>query len=99
MCICKCIIHLQSLWNDSSIFSDWPFFSMCTTFNVCSIVPYVCPVSSICWEYFDICLFVCLFYGLDMVFVSDFQYTSCLSGVFQWAFLSEHYNGLKCMDS
>jgi hypothetical protein len=32
----------------SSVFSNLPFFSMCNTSSVWSIVLYLCPVSSIC---------------------------------------------------
>jgi hypothetical protein len=41
-----CILKL-CIWNSSSVFSDWPFFSMCGISNARSMVPYVCPVSSI----------------------------------------------------
>jgi hypothetical protein len=36
------------MWNRSNVFSDWPSVSTCSIANVWSIVPRVCPVSSIC---------------------------------------------------
>jgi hypothetical protein len=54
--ICNLCLFKLYVWNRSSVFSDWPFFLMCR--NVWLIVPYVCPVSSICWAYFEFCLFV-----------------------------------------
>jgi hypothetical protein len=40
------------------MFSNWPFFSMCSISNASSIVLYVCPASSMCWAYFEFCLFL-----------------------------------------
>jgi hypothetical protein len=46
-CVCKCIVHLLSLyiWNRSNVFSCWPFFFLRSTSKAAIIVPYVCPVS------------------------------------------------------
>jgi hypothetical protein len=58
--ICNlCLLKLY-IWNRSSVFSDWPFVSVCNISNVWSVVPCVCPVLSICWAYFEFCLFVCM---------------------------------------
>jgi hypothetical protein len=56
--ICNpCLLKL-CMWNRSRVFSDWPFFSMCSISKVWSTVPYVCPVSSICCAYFEFCLYL-----------------------------------------
>jgi hypothetical protein len=53
--ICNlCLLKLY-MWNCSSVLSDWPFFSVCSISNAWLIV---CPVSSICWAYFEFRLFV-----------------------------------------
>lgn len=50
--ICNLCLFKLHVWNHSSVFSDWPFFSLCSVSNVWSVVLYVCPV------YFEFCLFV-----------------------------------------
>jgi hypothetical protein len=55
--ICNlCLLKLY-IWNRSSVYSDWIFFSVCSISNVCLILLYAYSVSSICWEYFEFCLF------------------------------------------
>jgi hypothetical protein len=79
-----CALNTRYMRNRSSVFSDSHLFSMCSISNAWSIVPYVCPVSSICWAYFEFCLI----YGLDMFFISDFKYTASLSVKFEWTFIA-----------
>jgi hypothetical protein len=46
----------------------------------------LCHMCVMCQVYVRIILNSVCFYGLDMAFISDSKRTSCLSGVFEWAF-------------
>jgi hypothetical protein len=51
--ICSlCLLRLY-MSKHCSVFNKWPFLSMCSISIVLFIVRYVCPVSSICWAYFN----------------------------------------------
>jgi hypothetical protein len=59
--ICSFLLLNSYMWKRSRVLSKWPFSCISNISIVFPIAPYVCSVSSICWAYFEGCLFVCLF--------------------------------------
>jgi hypothetical protein len=59
----NCNLSLLKLymWNLSSVFNNWSFYSVCSISSVWSIVLYVCPTSCICRVYFEFSFFSFVF--------------------------------------
>jgi hypothetical protein len=66
---CKLLLVSLCIWNCSQEFIIGSLFSRCKMFNMSSMFPYVCPVSSICWEYLDVVLldFIACMCSLNLV--------------------------------
>jgi hypothetical protein len=87
--ICSICLLKSYVLKHSSVFSNWPSFFMCSTSVVSSIVLYACSMSSMCWAYFEICLFVIMAWMCSIYWVSNVclicpMYLSGHSLYFSW---------------